>query len=66
MARPSKYPHELREGAVRMVTEAVAAGEYPSEFEAIRTIAARLGIGSPETLRIRLRSYFRLSVSGPV
>lgn len=51
MARPSKYPRELRERAVRMVTESVAAGEYPSEFEAIRTIAARLGIGSPETLR---------------
>jgi transposase len=34
-----------------MVTESVAAGEYPSEFEAIRTIASRLGIGSPETLR---------------
>ncbi|KNX35975.1 transposase [Luteipulveratus halotolerans] len=51
MARPSKYPRELRERAVRMVTESVAAGEYTSEFEAIRTIAARLGIGSPETLR---------------
>jgi transposase len=51
MGRPSKYPHELRERAVRMVFEAVAAGEYPSEFEAIRTIAARLGIGSPETVR---------------
>jgi transposase len=25
--------------------------EYPSEFEAIRSIAAKLGIGSPETLR---------------
>jgi transposase len=51
MARPSKYPRELRERAVRTVTESVAQGEYPSEFEAIRTIAARLGIGSPETLR---------------
>jgi transposase len=26
-------------------------GDYPSEFEAIRSIAAKLGIGSPETLR---------------
>jgi transposase len=25
--------------------------EYPSEFEAIRSIAGKLGIGSPETLR---------------
>jgi len=51
MGRPSKYPRELRERAVRMVVESVAAGEYPSEFEAIRTIATRLGIGSPETVR---------------
>ena len=51
MARPSRYPRELRDRAVRSVAESVAQGEYPSEFEAIRTIAARLGIGSPETLR---------------
>ena len=51
MARPSKYPRELRERAVRAVAESVAQGEHPSEFEAIRTIAGQLGIGSPETLR---------------
>ena len=51
MARPSKYPRELRERAVRAVAESVAAGEYPSEFVAIRSIAGKLGIGSPETLR---------------
>lgn len=51
MARPSKYPRELRERAVRAVAEAMAQGEYPSEFEAIRTIAGQLGIGSAETLR---------------
>jgi transposase len=51
MARPSKYPRELRERAVRMVGEAVERGDYPSEFEAIRTIAVKLGIGSTETLR---------------
>jgi transposase len=49
MARPSKYPRELRERAVRMVFE--SKDEFPSEFEAIRTIAAKLGIGSTETLR---------------
>ena len=49
MARPSKYPPELRERAVRLVFE--SKEDYPSEFEAIRTIAAKLGIGSPETLR---------------
>lgn len=49
MARPSKYSRELRERAVRLVVE--SKGEYPSEFEAIRSIATKLGIGSPETLR---------------
>lgn len=51
MARPSRYPRELRERAVRMVAEAVERGDYPTEFEAIRTIAGRLGVGSAETLR---------------
>ena len=51
MARPSKYPQQLRERAVRMVSESLAHGEYVSEFEAIRSIAVKLGIGSPETLR---------------
>ena len=49
MARPLKYPRELRERAVRLVIE--SKDDYPSEFEAIRTIATKLGIGSPETLR---------------
>ena len=49
MARPTKYPPELRERAVRLVIESKA--DYPSEFEAIRSIAAKLGIGSSETLR---------------
>jgi transposase len=51
MARPSKYPRELRERAVRAVAESMEQRQYPSEFEAIRTIAGKLGIGSPETLR---------------
>lgn len=51
MARPSKYTRELRERAVRLVAESMEQGQYPSEFEAIRTIAGKLGIGSPETLR---------------
>ena len=49
MARPSKYPPELKERAVRLVFE--SKDEYSSEFEAIRSIAAKLGIGSSETLR---------------
>jgi transposase len=49
MGRPSKYPRELRERAVRLVVE--SKDDCPSEFEAIRTVAAKLGIGSSETLR---------------
>lgn len=49
MARPSKYNQEFRERAVRLVIE--QRQEYPSEHEAIRSIAAKLGIGSAETLR---------------
>jgi|SRR6478736_5686132 len=49
MARPSKYPRELRERAVRLVVE--SKDEYPSEFVAIRSIADKLGVASPETLR---------------
>jgi transposase len=53
MARPSKYPNELRVRAVRMVLESKA--EYGSEYEAIRSIATKLGITSPESLRKWLR-----------
>jgi transposase len=53
MARPSRYPTELRERAVRMVIE--SRGEYPTEYAAIRSVAAKLGITSPESLRKWLR-----------
>ncbi len=53
MARPSKYPIELRQRAIRMVVE--SKGEYPSEFEAIRSVSAKLGITTPETLRRWIR-----------
>lgn len=49
MGRPSKDSQEFRERAVRRVAE--QRDEYPSEFEAIRSMAATLGIGSAETLR---------------
>lgn len=49
MARPSKYPSEPRERAVRMVLE--SRSEYGSEYEAIRSIAGKLRISSPESLR---------------
>ncbi len=61
MARPSSYPRELRERAVRMVME--SKGDYSSEFEAIRSVASKLGIGSPETLRKWVR---RAEVDGGV
>ena len=46
---PKQYPRELRERAVRMVIEHRA--EYETEYAAIRSIAAKLGIATPETLR---------------
>jgi len=53
MARPSKYPSELRERAVRLVIE--VRGDHPSESAAIRSVASKLGISSPEQLRKWLR-----------
>jgi transposase-like protein len=41
MARPSKYSPEVRERAVRMVFE--HAGEYPSQWAAMRSIAEKFG-----------------------
>ncbi len=46
---PKQYPRELRERAVRLVIE--HRGEYQTEYAAIRSIAAKLGIATPETLR---------------
>jgi transposase len=44
-----RYPIELRQRAVRLVME--QRDQYQSEFEAIRSIAAKLGVTTPETLR---------------
>ena len=59
MGRPSKYPRELRERAVRMVAE--VRSDYPSEYQAMSAVAQMLGVGSPETIRtwIRGSSDFR-------
>ena len=46
---PKQYPRDLRERAVRLVVE--HRGDYDSEYEAIRAIAAKLGVTTPETLR---------------
>lgn len=40
MGRPSKYPRELRERAVRMVFEHVH--EHPSQWSTIKSVAAKL------------------------
>ena len=53
MAGRSPYPQEMRERAVRMVGE--VRGNYGNEYAAIKAVAARLGIGSPETVRKWLR-----------
>ncbi|TQJ31099.1 transposase [Microbacterium sp. SLBN-146] len=53
MGRPSKYPRELRERAVRMVAE--VRPDYPSEYAAMKAVAGMLGIGSPETIRTWIR-----------
>ncbi|WP_345042158.1 IS3 family transposase [Streptomyces sannanensis] len=49
MARPSQYPLELPRRAVRMVAE--VRPEYDTEWAAMKAVAARLGIGTTETLR---------------
>jgi|SRR5215467_7423139 len=46
---PKQYPRELRERAVRLVAEHRA--DYETEYAAIRSVAAKLGIASPESLR---------------
>ena len=48
MARGTRYPTELRERAVRLVQE--HAGEYPSQWAALTSIATKCGM-TPETLR---------------
>jgi hypothetical protein len=42
------YPPGLRERAIRMVAE--VRGEYPSDWAAAQSVAAKLGIGTPQTL----------------
>ena len=46
---PKQYPAELRQRAVRLVAE--QRDQYQSEYEAIRSIAVKLGITTPKTLR---------------
>jgi transposase len=52
MTKATRYPPELRERAMRLVRE--HRDEHPSEWAAIESIAAKLGM-TPETLRKWLR-----------
>ncbi len=52
MTRRSRYSQEVRERAVRMVVE--HEGQYASQWEAIRSIAEKIGC-SAESLRKWLR-----------
>jgi len=50
MTRPvQNYSKEFRDRAVRMVFEATE--EYGSQFAAMKMVAEKLGVGTPETLR---------------
>ena len=55
MSLPSskRYPPELRERAVRMVAE--SRHEHGSEWATIESVAAKLGIGTAQTLHSWVR-----------
>lgn len=65
MARPSPYPAELRERAVRMVAE--IRSNHPTEWAAMKAVAAKLGIGATETVidRQSWREVISPTSSGP-
>ena len=52
MSRPTRYPPEIRERAVRMVFE--QQPEHRSEWATISSVAGKFGM-SPETLRSWVR-----------
>jgi transposase len=52
--RNRRYPAELRERAVRMVAE--SRSDHVSEWEAMRSVASKLGIGTTETVRKWVRA----------
>ena len=50
MARSKTYPRDVREGAVALVFEQVKTGQHGSQWEAICSVAAKIG-ASGETVR---------------
>jgi transposase len=64
MSRPSRYPAELRQRAVRMVAE--VRPNYDSDWAAITAVAQKLGIGTTETLRKSVRQAELTPANGPV
>ena len=54
MARSKTYPRDVRERAVALVFEQVKTGQYGSQWEAICSVAAKIG-ASGETVRKWLR-----------
>lgn len=49
MARPSKYPSELRDRALRLVI--VVRDDHPPKSATIKSVTSKLGITSSEQLR---------------
>lgn len=49
-----RYPLELRERAVRMVAD--SRPDHGSEWEAMTSVASKLGVGSAETIRHWVRA----------
>ena len=47
--RSTRYPQELRERAVRLVAE--SRPDHGTEWEAMRSVAQKLGIGASKTVR---------------
>ena len=47
----NRYPQELKERAIRLVGE--VRDQYGSEWEAIESVASKLGIGSAEMRKLR-------------
>jgi transposase-like protein len=59
MTKSKPYPQDLRDRAVRLVLE--TEEQYPSRDAAIKSIAAKLGIGTAHSLR----NWVRLAEQGP-